>query len=258
MRAQRKKSVVRILAPYRVPLCLAGAGLALAFYLASVPSNPLGFFTDESSIAYNAYAIAHSGSDEYGVRWPLYFRAFPLTARGADEYKNPAYIYLLAGLFKIFGPSIWLARLLSGLSGFGAAVLLGVLTRRLTGEDRIGVVVALTAMVTPWLFEVSRLVFEVALFPLTLVLFLLALHRAQSRPVWTLLDTLWLASALGFITYTYSIGRLLGSLLALGLLIFGRRAGWVRIGQTWLIYGIPLVPLLVFSQRHPVRAAVAG
>jgi len=228
----------------RGPLLLAGGVLALAFYLASVPKNPLGFFIDESSIAYNAYTISRSGSDEYGVRWPLYFRAF-------DEYKNPTYIYLLAGLFKIFGPSIWLARLLSGVSGFGAVLLLGVLARRMTGEDRIGVVVALTAMVTPWLFEISRLVFEVALFPLALVLFLLALYRAQSRTEWTLLDTLWVASTLGLMTYTYTIGRLLGLLLALGLLIFGRRSRWTRIGQTWMFYGILLAPLLVFSQRHP-------
>ena len=262
MCAQRKKAVVSrgtrpsdgsastsatgrsLLAHFRVPLLLAGAVLALASYLVSVPSNPLGFYTDESSIAYNAYTISQSGSDEYGVRWPLYFRAF-------DEYKNPTYIYLLAGLFKIFGPSIWLARVLSGISGFGAVLLLGVLARQMTGEDRIGVVVALTAMMTPWLFEISRLVFEVALFPLALVLFLLALYRAQSRTAWTLLDTLWVASTLGLMTYTYTIGRLLGSLLALGLAIFGRRSRWTRIGQTWIAYGILLVPLLVFSQRHP-------
>jgi hypothetical protein len=137
--AQRKKAVVsrktgpsnasasasatarRLLARHRVPLLLAGAVVALAFYLTSAPNNPPGFFTDESSIVYNAYTISQTGSDEYGVRWPLYFRAFNLGA--SQEYKNPTYIYLLAGLFKIFGPSIWLARILSGVSGFGAALL---------------------------------------------------------------------------------------------------------------------------------------
>lgn len=234
---------------WRVPLFLAGAVMALGFYLASVPGNRLGFFIDESSISYNAYTISQSGRDEHGVRWPLYFRAFDLGV--ADEYKNPTYIYVLAGLFKIFGPSIWLARLLSGLSGFSAALLLGVLARRMTGEDRIALIVALTAMVTPWLFEISRLVFEVALFPLALVLLLLALYRAQGRTAWTLLDTVWVAAALSLITYSYSIGRLLGLLLALGLLIFGRRARWTRIGQAWILYGILLAPLVVFNLRHP-------
>ena len=228
----------------RAPLLLTLAVLALAFYLASIPNNPLGFFIDESSIAYNAYTISRSGSDEYGVQWPLYFRAF-------DEYKNPTYIYLLAGLFTVLGPSIWLPRLLSAVVGFGAALLLGVLARRMTGQDRIGVIVALTALATPWLFEVSRLVFEVALFPLTVVLFLLALYRTQKQSAWTRLDAFWVASTLALITYTYSIGRLLGGLLALGLLVFARRRRWIPIVQTWIMYGILLVPLMVFNQRHP-------
>src|SRR5215471_12968468 len=38
-------------------------------------SNPPGFFLDESSIAYNAATISQTGRDEYGVLWPVYFRA---------------------------------------------------------------------------------------------------------------------------------------------------------------------------------------
>src|SRR5690348_2317733 len=75
-------------------------------YFYQVPQNPPGFYIDESSIAYNAYTIASTGRDEYGESWPLYFRAF-------GEYKNPVYIYLLAFLFSLFGPSILVARLLS-------------------------------------------------------------------------------------------------------------------------------------------------
>ncbi len=228
----------------RTPVLLAGVVLALVFSLASVPNNPLGFYFDESSIAYNAYTIARSGSDEYGVRWPLYFRAF-------GEFKNPTFIYLLAGLFKIFGPSVGLARLLSGMLGLGTCLLLGRLTERMTGKFRIALMVALTALVTPWLFEISRLVFEVALFPLALALFLLALHRMHTRGRWTLLDGFWLAITLGLITYTYSIGRLLGPLLAGGLLFFARRSSWRGILYTWIAYGVVLFPLLVFGWRHP-------
>ena len=43
-----------LLARSRLPLLLASGVLGLAFSLASVPNNPLGFFIDESSIAYNA------------------------------------------------------------------------------------------------------------------------------------------------------------------------------------------------------------
>ena len=82
---------------------------AALLYVAGVPHNPPGFYIDESSIAYNAHTIAQSGVDEHGVAWPLYFRAF-------GDYKNPSYIYLLAGLFWITGPSILVARLLSAVA----------------------------------------------------------------------------------------------------------------------------------------------
>src|ERR687894_1414245 len=90
------------------------AGLGLGLYLHSVPHNPPGFFADESSIAYNAHLIARNGADEHGVNWPLYFRAF-------GEYKSPVYIYLLAALYKITGPSIAVARGLSAVLGVAAA-----------------------------------------------------------------------------------------------------------------------------------------
>jgi len=83
--------------------------LALTYFY-QVPQNPPGFYIDEASISYNAYTISQSGRDEYGESWPLYFRAF-------GEYKNPLYIYLLSILFRLFGPSIVVARLLSATLG---------------------------------------------------------------------------------------------------------------------------------------------
>src|SRR4029079_14574134 len=70
-----------------------------------------GFFTDEASIAYNALTISRGGADEHGVTMPVYFRAF-------GEYKNPVYIYLLAGVFRATGPSILAARTCSIVLGF--------------------------------------------------------------------------------------------------------------------------------------------
>ena len=221
-----------------------GSSLLLAFYLVSVFTTRSAFFIDEASIAYNAFMIARTGADEYGARWPLYFRAF-------GEYKNPVYIYLLAGLYKVFGPSTLLARLLSALLGFAAAWLLGQLSARVTQQTVVGIIVAVTALLTPWLFEVSRLVFEVALFPLALVLFLLALERAQARARWSGFDILRLGLALALLTYSYSIGRLLAPLLALGLILFANRERLSSILRTWLCYAVLLTPLFIFQWRHP-------
>ncbi|HEY2735269.1 MAG TPA: hypothetical protein VGI70_14835, partial [Polyangiales bacterium] len=48
---------------------------------------PMGFYTDEVSIAYNAFLIGRTGHDEFGVSWPLY-------TRSVGDYKNPVYVYL--------------------------------------------------------------------------------------------------------------------------------------------------------------------
>jgi hypothetical protein len=218
--------------------------LAVALYAWEVPSNPPGFYIDESSIAYNAYSIAQSGEDEHGEAWPLYFRAF-------GDYKNPIFIYLLAAVFKLTGPSIAVARGLSAELGAVAALLLGLLAFRLTGNLLTGVIIAGSALLTPWLYEASRLVFEVSVYPLVCVLFLLALRRASSRAKWTVSDVILLGCGLALLTYSYSIGRLLAPLLAAGLAFFISRRNLPRVLLTWAAYAVTLIPLLLYSLRHP-------
>ena len=245
---RQESSAIVFIQNHQKLFCIVGVALALALYLANIPGNGLRFYVDESSIAYNAYLISRTGADEYGVRWPLYFQAF-------GEYKNPVYVYLLAALFRVFGPSVWLARALGAVAGCAAALLLGLLAWRITALRRVGIIVAVTALLTPWLFEVSRLVFEVALFPLALTLFLLAVHGAYRKESWSVLDGVYIAATLGLVTYTYSIGRLLGPLLAAGLFLFLCRADWRK--QRWGIiraqafYGVTLIPLALFIWRNP-------
>ena len=218
--------------------------LGASVYFASIPKHPPGFYIDESSIAYNAHLIAQTGSDEHGQKWPLYFRAF-------GDYKNPTYVYFLAGLFKLTGPSITVARSLSAAMGFAAAILLALLAWKITRSISVVFVVALSALLTPWLYESSRLVFEVALYPLLTVVFLLALWRAASKKAWNFSDMTALAVTLALLTYSYSIGRLLAPLLALGLVLFMRRHGWRSVVKVWLAYLVSLIPLLIFYRQHP-------
>ena len=223
---------------------LALSLLVAIAYFYHVPTNPVGFFVDEASIAYNAHTIAQHGSDEYGAAFPLYFRAF-------GEYKSPVYIYLLSAVFWLTGPSVLVARLLSAVTGLIAAVLFGILGARITGRRLVGLILFLAAALTPWLFEVSRLVFEVALLPAILALFLLLLQSAAKRRQWPLPICAGLGVLLGLITYTYSIGRLLAPLFALGLVFFLTRQRWRSIVFTWIVFALMLLPLAVFSGRHP-------
>ncbi len=225
--------------------------LSLAFclpvvfaYFAGVPKNPPGFFIDEASIAYNAYTVSRDGRDEHGQPFPLYFQAF-------GEYKSPVYIYALAALFRIVGPGIFAARIFSAVLGLTAALLLGLLAARITRQRLTGLIVFMAAGLTPWLFELSRLVFEVALFPTLLALFLLCLHRASTQQQWSWRIAASLSLLLGLMLYSYSAGRLLSPLFALGLVFFITRRRWSSVVSTWFFFALTLLPLGVFSVRHP-------
>ncbi len=193
--------------------------------------------------------MVQTGRDEHGEAWPLYFRAF-------GDYKNPTYVYLLAAVFRVTGPSIGVARLLSACLGALAALLLGLLAARMTRSVEAGMVVAFSALLTPWLYESSRLVFEVAAYPFVCALFLLALWRAAAAERWAVSDALALAATLALLTYTYSVGRLLAPLLAAGLALFVTRRNLARVALTWGAYALTLVPLLAYTLRHP--GALAG
>ena len=218
--------------------------LAGAAYFFEVPAHPPGFAIDESSICYNAYTISQKGCDEYGQSWPLFFRAF-------GEYKNPTIIYILAALFRLTGPSIFLARLLCAVSGMVSALLIGLLAWRMTRRWVTTAVVTIGALLTPWLFECSRLVFEVAIYPALVVLFLLVAWRASSRSRWNWSDVFGLGVTLALLTYSSSIGRLFAPLIALGLGVFVNRSRWRAVLAAWGSYGLLLVPLLIFHRLHP-------
>jgi hypothetical protein len=217
-------------------------GLALVLYATGVDRNPPGFYLDEASISYNAYSISIDGRDEHGVLLPLFFQTWD-----ASVAVNPVYVYVLAAVFKVVGPSILAARLLSAVAGFAAAVLLGLVAGRAAGNRRVSWIVAVSALLTPWLFQVGRLVFEVALFPLVLVLSLLVIGRVAARPRWSPPEIVAIGLLLGLLTYTYTIGRLLGPLLAFGLVLFASRSRARSIVATWVVFGLVVAPALVYN-----------
>jgi 4-amino-4-deoxy-L-arabinose transferase-like glycosyltransferase len=223
---------------------IAVAIVVTALCFVRITTNPPGFYIDESSVAYNAHTIARTGSDENGVRWPLYFRAF-------GDYKNPVYIYILAGVFRLAGPSIVAPRLLSAALVVAAATILALLALRLTRSRIVALLVGIVALITPWLFEVGRVAMEVALYPLALGLFLLCLQRAAGKEKWSAANVISLAITLALLTYAYSIGRLFAPLLALGLTFFWTRQRWPAVMATWLLYAVLVVPIVVFSINHP-------
>jgi hypothetical protein len=240
---------MKLLRKYSLLVTLLGIALLFVFYINRVSTNPPGFYIDECAISYNAYCIAHTGANEFGDRWPLFI---PVYTSGWRQYANPTQIYLLAIPFKIFRPSIRLARVFSATWVFAACVLLGLLAQRVSGQRRIGIIVGVIAILTPWLFEVSRLVMETYFYPMALVLFLLALFRAQRTKSWSWPTVAMLAVTLALLTYTYTIGRFLGPVLGFGLVLFvTSQERLMSVIKTWIVYGVMLIPLLMFRVSHP-------
>jgi hypothetical protein len=230
-------------------LLVAGLIALFALYTSGITRNPPGFYMDESATAYNAYLISRTGAGEFGPRFPLLVQWY---ASPSTSYVNSVTIYLLALFFRFVPPSIVAARMFAAFWMFSTCLLLGVLAKRISGRTFIGIVVAGTALLTPWLFEESRLVWDAHFVPMAVMLFLLAAYNAQKKEKWSWREVIVLAGSLALLTYGYFAGRVLAPLFALGLLFFAtNRHRLFRIIKVWLVYGLTLVPTLIFSWRHP-------
>lgn len=233
----------------RVLLWVVGLGLVFAVYTSGLSHNPPGFYMDESITAYNAYLVAHTGKGELGPRFPLFFETY---RDGFVQYFHPVEEYLLAIVFLFFHPSILLVRRYDAFLMFSACLLLGVLARRISGKRTIAVIVTALALVTPWLFEVGRIGWEVHLVPLLTVLYLLALYHAHGKEKWGVPEIGMLIGALALLTYCYASGRVLGPLMTAGLVFFATtRRRIIGVAITWLLYGLVLVPAYLFNKQHP-------
>ena len=233
----------------RIFAVVAGIILLFLLYTWRVSQNPPGFYLDESVTAYNAYLVSRTGAGEFGPRFPALFQEYALSN---PTYINPLTIYLMAIVFRFMHPSIPVARSFAAFWMFTACLLLGMLAKRVSGQRKIGIIVAVSALLTPWLFEIGRLVWDAHFSAFTVVLFLLAAYRVQSKETWNWQDIAMVAGSLTVITYGYLSGRVLAPLYALGLLFFATtKRRLLGVVMTWIAYGITLIPLILFNRSHP-------
>ncbi|MDP7037706.1 MAG: hypothetical protein QGI45_00995 [Myxococcota bacterium] len=111
---------------------------------------PSGQYHDESSLAYNAYAIAQHGVDEYGRSYPLFFRAF-------DNYFDPLIIYNLSPWFLIGDLSLPPLRLLNALIFLFASMVFGLICMTLFPQPRWAALGFFIYSLLPWTFPMSRI-----------------------------------------------------------------------------------------------------
>ena len=95
----------------------------LFFRTFQLGENPSGLFCDEASIGFDAYSLLSTGHDQWGVKWPLFFKAF-------GEYKSPVMTYSAIPFVAIFGLndfSIRLASVFWGMIGIYALYFFGTI-----------------------------------------------------------------------------------------------------------------------------------
>lgn len=203
--------------------------------LYKISEIPASVYWDEASIGYNAYAISKDLKDEWGEFLPLHFRAF-------GEFKLPVFIYSVVPFVKIFGLNEFSVRVPAVLYSLGVVILTFFLSRKLTGNNFIGLWASFFITISPWFFIFSRTGFEATaglMFYLLGILFFLQNEKGGK---------FFVLSALSFIlsAYSYNSFRIIAPLTIL-FLIFSERAGIERLFKhfKWATLSITLIILSV-------------
>ena len=220
----------------------------LAFHLWHLADIPRGLGLDETSIGYNALLIARSGYDEYHNFLPVYFKAL-------NDYKAPVYIYAVAVVFKILGPSDFTLRLTSAMFFLLFLAGFSLLVRDICGRRPAIQLYALGAAgFLPWFFTISRVSFE-AISQLTVVTFALLCTYRMLAAGTLRLQYRW-AFAAGLLTgislYCYPTSRVLTPALAATTLLVSLRRDTLRrsfVYMAGLCMGI--IPHIAYTLDHP-------
>jgi len=189
--------------------------------LIDLSGAPPGMYADESSIAYNAWTIAHFGVDEHGIHFPLFFEAF-------GEYKNPIYVYSVAALARVLPMSTTLERVPAAIFGLVVVAFLTGAAWRLTGSRALTFGTLVLTALTPWVVIESRVGFETISWVALLSGALWCLSSRRPTPRRFGLAGVFLAFAI----FGYTTARLEVGLIAIAVGIawgLQRAPGWWRV-----------------------------
>lgn len=132
-------------------ILILSAAAILRFY--QLGQNPPSLDWDETAHGYNAYSILKTGRDEYGYKFPFYFRSF-------DDYKPPIYTYLTVPAIAAFGLSDFAVRFPSAFLGVLAVLFTYLMVKELFKKKEIALLAAFFLTISPWHLQFSRVAFE--------------------------------------------------------------------------------------------------
>lgn len=198
---------------------------------------PGGINQDGAMAAVDGKALADYGTDRFGTKLPAHLYAW-----GFGQMSS-LLSYLIAAFVKLFGLSVFTARLPQLLASLMGAVCFYLFVRDAFGK-RAGMIAALLVAVNPWHFMQSRWALDCNLLPHFFVAGLYLLHRGLERERYCLYLSMLL---FGFCMYCYGIALYTVSpfLLFLGLYLVWRKRLSLRelllCGGVWLLVSWPFL-----------------
>ncbi len=193
------------------PTAFVGAvALVAVLRFAALSSSPPGLYQDEAAHGYNAWTIAHYGTDEFGTAWPIFLRSF-------GDWKPAMYAYTLAPLTWFLPLTPAVERLPAATSGLLIAIFAGLAAWRISGSKPAALLTLLSAGVEPWLAIESRAGWEPVQMVLGLMIACWCLASADKHRSgrWFL----GAGMALGVTVFAYASGRLFVALMTGAVLL---------------------------------------
>lgn len=211
---------------------LLAAILFLAVFLRfnGIAVNPPGLYWDEAVIGYDAYSILRTGHDHHNVHLPLFFESF-------GDWKLPVYEYLTIPSIAILGLNEQAVRFPSAALGSFSVLLVYLLIRNQTKNEKLALCSALLLAISPWHIQFSRAGFEssTALFIFLLGYYLMA-RSIDSKGAKLLIGGLAL---IALSQYTYHAYRIFAPLFLIGL-------GFIYRDYFFKFKKLTLIAIIVF------------
>lgn len=131
--------------------------LAALFRLLWLADNPIGFYVDEASTGYDAYAILLTGKDQYGEFLPMFARTF-------GAYNESLYRFVTVISVWLFGLTEFAVRLPAAIFGILTIPAIYLLAKELFDKN-VAVLAAFLLTISPWHVQFSRVGFRAILLP---------------------------------------------------------------------------------------------
>lgn len=223
---------------------------AFILYTYALDRGPAYIGGDEAHFVAHAHAIANTGRDLNGTRWPLFVKITDLLVPNNSSriWYQPVLFYLLALDFRVFTVSEWSARLPTTTIAVLDVWLVYLVGRRLFNDRRYGLLAAALLALTPAHYIISRQALDyICPLPFMLGWLLCLLKYFEDRRPSALIAGCFL---LGVGAYSYISSWVVMPFLLLTTLVLVRpplTIAWRMIAAS----AVPILLVVVWIWRQP-------